>query len=237
MAHRRRSRAHAPGDRGRERGQHDAVLVLRGVGQAHRPQLLDQQPAELELAGRTGVVAGVRRGRWCRSARSGETAPAGDPCSSQAPWQFAEFAGASRIVRSPAHRGFGRLRGPRRARPADGGASAGERGFRGRQECLSARFRTDGTAHHAHDESRYLVFDIESVADARVGRPAALPRPEDRPGRGGAALSGGADGEVRQRLHPVHVPGADFGGRGQGGGRLPAARRGGARRAAVPART
>ncbi len=48
---------------GGDGGQDDAVFVLHGVAQAEGAQLLRQHAAEFELAGRTGVSAGVLDGR------------------------------------------------------------------------------------------------------------------------------------------------------------------------------
>ena len=49
--------------RGRHGRQHDAVLVLPGVGNADGLKLLDQQPPEIELARRTGIFRLVLAGR------------------------------------------------------------------------------------------------------------------------------------------------------------------------------
>ena len=45
---------------------------------------------------------------------------------------------------------------------------------------------------------RYLVFDIESVADAPLVAKLRFPGRVDRAGRGGAAIPGGTDGKIRQ---------------------------------------
>ena len=61
----------------------DAILVLPRVGQAHRLQLVDQQPAQFQLAGRAGIRRRRLRGPWCRFARSAKTLeqPLGDSWS------------------------------------------------------------------------------------------------------------------------------------------------------------
>ena len=64
-------------NRGGDGGQHDAVLVLGGVGQAHRAQFFHQHPAQFELAGRAGIGASDSRRPGCRCGHSGRSDRAG----------------------------------------------------------------------------------------------------------------------------------------------------------------
>ena len=80
---------------------------------------------------------------------------------------------------------------------------------------------------------RYLVFDIESIADAPLVAKLRYPGQSLDAGRRRSPLSGRTDGEVRERLHSLHVPTADLRRGGQGRRRFPPGRRRRARRAAV----
>ena len=84
---------------------------------------------------------------------------------------------------------------------------------------------------------RYLVFDIESVADAPLVAKLRYPGQSLDAGRSRPPLSRRADGEIRKRLHPLHLSGSDLRGGGQGDGRFPPGRRGGARTSRSSART
>ena len=81
---------------------------------------------------------------------------------------------------------------------------------------------------------RYLVFDIESVADAPLVAKLRYPGESLAPADAVRRYRDELMAEVRKRLHPLHVSGSDFGRGGQSGGRLSPGRRCRAGRAAVP---